>query len=60
MYARAKTGQSYENEYLLMFRLTNDAQPKICQLREFMDSLYTTNFALDVGLRKAGKLVSHL
>lgn len=58
VYARAKTGQSYENEYLLMFCLTTDdsGQPKIRELKEFMDSLYTTNFALDVGVRKASQL----
>ncbi|THH26676.1 hypothetical protein EUX98_g7516 [Antrodiella citrinella] len=51
VYARAKIGQSYENEYLLMFRLTTNesGEPKIRELKEFMDSLYTTNFALAVG-----------
>ncbi|KAH8079418.1 hypothetical protein BXZ70DRAFT_648282 [Cristinia sonorae] len=59
VHARAKTGQSYENEYLLMFRLTTPDEesgtPKILELKEFMDSLYITNFALDVGRRGGGK-----
>ncbi|TCD64738.1 hypothetical protein EIP91_003694 [Steccherinum ochraceum] len=58
IFARAKTGQSYENEYMLMFRLAENSagEPKITWLREFMDSLYTTHFANDVGGRSLKKM----
>lgn len=61
--ARAKTGKSYENEYLMMFKLTDgtessDGKPKIIELKEFMDSLYISNWAAEVG-KTLTQLVSH-
>ncbi|KAK7685313.1 hypothetical protein QCA50_011676 [Cerrena zonata] len=52
--ARAKTGKSYENEMLMMFKLSNgtespDGLPKVLELKEFMDSLYISNWAAEVG-----------
>ncbi|CAL1708222.1 unnamed protein product [Somion occarium] len=51
--ARAKMGKAYENEYMIMFRLTDgketDGESKISEMKEFMDSLYTSNFAAEVG-----------
>jgi len=51
--SRAASGEAYENEYVVMFEFTDTnasdsegGRPKIKQVKKYMDSLYTTNFAM--------------
>ncbi|KAI0075360.1 hypothetical protein K474DRAFT_1773320 [Panus rudis PR-1116 ss-1] len=56
--ARTKIGDGYENEMIMMFRMTDpssepDGKPKVLEMREFMDSLYITSYATAQGQKVA-------
>ncbi|KZT41921.1 hypothetical protein SISSUDRAFT_1059031 [Sistotremastrum suecicum HHB10207 ss-3] len=56
---RTKSGLAYTNEYIFTFFFTEDVEPKIKSVNEFMDSAYTAKFFKEMAEQKAKAAAEH-